>query len=196
MSVQKEGVKALLFDKLCLLLLCVLSIAYMLWSVNSLHGFRYTLFYFLLITRLPLSWKNRIIFIIISFLSIIGITALLTRINHPELTDLFLTLPVIALALFLMAFFCRELFFYPIDLICGAKETECFFSSQSSFAYGFIFMRKWSCNSIRFYKNKDVIIELNYPYLRSECILNPPSERKLKVTYYRFSKIIMGWQLA
>lgn len=195
MRIKNKGLHALLLDKGCLLLLCVIAIAYLLWSVNSSHGFRYMVFYVALITRLPMSLKGRIITAIITMLTIAGGILLLLKTDHPEYIDLLLTIPVIALLLFLMFFFCKELFLYPIDLICGLKQAECYFSRQSNSAYGFIFLRKWSCNAIRFYKGQEELLELKYCTLGSECVSNPPSKTKLMVTYYRFSRLMIDWEV-
>lgn len=94
-------------------------------------------------------------------------------------------------------FLCRRLLVFPLDLLLKAKTEEVYFSKQSQFDKYEFFRNKYSCLWI-FYDSHNKKTELLVPFSESkEKILSigcPENNRKIRVTYYKFSKILYSWE--
>lgn len=94
-------------------------------------------------------------------------------------------------------FLCRRLLVFPLDLLLKAKTEDVYFSKQSQFDKYEFFRNKYSC-LWTFYDSHNKKTELLVPFSESkEKILSigcPENKRKIRVTYYKFSKILYSWE--
>lgn len=85
----------------------------------------------------------------------------------------------------------------PLDIVIG-KKTECVrFLSLNHFCNDEVFKHTFY-RELRFIKNDDTKLFLKVPESleeeETEKVEYPPERIKLEVSYYRFSKILIGWK--
>ncbi|MBR5311021.1 MAG: hypothetical protein IKU42_07870 [Oscillospiraceae bacterium] len=92
---------------------------------------------------------------------------------------------------------CKRLLVFPFDLFFEKKYEEVYFSKQSKFDEYEFFRNKYSC-LWTFYDSHNKKTELLVPFSESkEKILSigcPEKNRKIRITYYKFSKILYSWE--
>lgn len=92
-----------------------------------------------------------------------------------------------------------RLLLLPIDLLIGAKTHVVYFSGQSNFEKCDFFPKKyicewkvhWSLNG----ENHKIFLALFDTFSKAEIenIIKPEKEKRIKIEYYRFSKILVKW---
>lgn len=95
------------------------------------------------------------------------------------------------------AYLCREVLLLPIDFIIGKKTKICYFH------HGFLrddyeFFKKVCCFIWVFGDGKENIaltFPTSYPITQKDAVMFPPTRKRIKITYYRFSKMIYSWEL-
>ena len=95
-------------------------------------------------------------------------------------------------------FMCRHVLLLPIDLLVNKVENIVYFSKMSNFdEYDLIKNGKYYCKW-KFY-SKDGTLEVLVPVeLSKEEIFTmhkPEVDQKVKVTYYKYSKILYSWEV-
>ena len=94
-------------------------------------------------------------------------------------------------------FLCRHFILFPFDLLSKTKSEEVYFSKQSQFDRYEFFRNKYSC-IWTFYNSHNKKFELLVPFSKSKeeilSIGHPENSKKIRITYYRFSKILHSWE--
>lgn len=97
-----------------------------------------------------------------------------------------------------LGYLCRRLWVLPLDLITGKNEKIVHFCGLVNICE-YEFSRKRCCCLWKFQDNNKTFKLLNPVSAEREKILamkQPPKDRKIKITYFRYSKILCSWELA
>ena len=108
----------------------------------------------------------------------------------------FLTILFELMVLLSWGYLCRHVLVFPLDLIFEKKKEEVFFSKISSIDNYEFFMGKFYCEW-KFYSSKGSLKLLVPVALAEKEIYNmckPDVDQKVRVCYYRFSKILHSWE--
>ena len=93
-------------------------------------------------------------------------------------------------------YLCRRILWLPIDCILGKVSQTVYFSSQCG-VEDLEFIRTTKYCVWKFYFGNDQTLKLLVPMaIKKEGICNvdrPQKDDKLRITYYRFSKILLQW---
>ena len=94
------------------------------------------------------------------------------------------------------AYFCKPTLLLPLDLLTGEVERTAYFS-RMSIGSGYDFSKKNFCEW-KFYSSKGTL-EVIVPVALTEdeiCTMERPQvDQKVKVRYYRFSKLLRSWEV-
>ena len=94
-------------------------------------------------------------------------------------------------------YICRRIILLPIDLLRGKKTNYAYFSTQCS-KENYEFFKNTYCVEWKFRYSNGYTIKLLVPYDMTENDLSifeqPPKDKKVKITYLRFSKILLQWE--
>lgn len=88
-------------------------------------------------------------------------------------------------------YLCRRLLLFPLDLIVGQIERIVYFSSQNC-GEEYEFFRHKFCYEWKFYYDNEETLKLIVP--DGVVGMNPITDRRIVVVYYKFSKILVKWQ--
>lgn len=129
------------------------------------------------------------------YLLVIGSIYYLAQIFYPKSIHWSVNL-LIAIALLFLS---KELLLFPIDLFCGKKKTTCRLTGIDGpnpyFFYRKVYYSSWAFVGDKDYGKKTVLINpVNCSKYGHKQIDIPPFDRKLSVTYYRFSRILCSWE--
>ncbi len=90
---------------------------------------------------------------------------------------------------------CRELFLLPIDLLLGKSSKTCvFYSCTYVDKYEFFRKRYYFCYHF-VVGIKDVFLLNPIAYKINDEVELPPKDKKIKITYYRLSKLLLSWEI-
>ena len=103
------------------------------------------------------------------------------------------------MAIFIIVVFCHRILLLPLDLIVGKKQAVVYFSYQYCVEDGEMITRKHFVEW-KFYYGSNQKICLLAPYAIPEGgilhLTTPARDQKVKITYYRYSKILCHWEPA
>ena len=103
------------------------------------------------------------------------------------------------MAIFIIVVFCHRILLLPLDLIVGKKQAVVYFSLNYWGAGGETITRKQFAEW-KFYYGSNQQIRLLVPYAVPEGkildLTTPARNQKVKITYYRYSKILCHWEPA
>ena len=122
----------------------------------------------------------------------VGIAIMITI---PFLCGPFFTLVFELITMLCWGYLCRRLLVLPFDIVLGKVTKRVFFSCQCQKENLEFF--KSTCFYIwKFRFRSNQTIELLAPFTENENLSNtilPQKDVELKITYYRFSKILLHW---
>lgn len=96
-----------------------------------------------------------------------------------------------------VAYLCRRILVLPLDLILKKRSADVFFSRVSSMDDYEFFKGKYCCEW-KFYSSKGTVEVLVPVALTEEEIHNmekPLVDQKVRICFYRFSKILYSWEI-
>ena len=105
---------------------------------------------------------------------------------------------IIAIPIF--AYLVWRILLFPIDLIVGKKTEIVYFSKQSGaeFLYCYGFIRNTGVYLWDFYHRNNKLLTLLVPIVvnikKGEEIDQPCANAKVRITYYKYSKILCNWE--
>lgn len=133
---------------------------------------------------------DQILFLLIEIGAIIGI-AIMAPLSFAFVFDTIL--------IFVTCYNSYRLLLLPIDLLIGVKTHVVYFSGQSNFEKCDFFSKKYTCEW-KFHwslngENHKVFLALFNTFSKAEIenIIKPEKEKRIKIEYYRFSKILVKW---
>ncbi len=93
-------------------------------------------------------------------------------------------------------FLCRQLLFYPFDLLIGKKTTECYYEGCIWADQDELSPKRYFLLWRFFIGSKKLDFWVPKSYLQKDflSVEEPPNNRPLKVTYYSLSKLLCGWE--
>ena len=93
-------------------------------------------------------------------------------------------------------YLCRRILFLPLDLVLGKVTKTVYFSTQCGNEKLEFFKNKYCCEW-KFYSGSGQTLRLLVPIAIAKKetynMVSPLKDVKLKVTYYRLSKILLEW---
>lgn len=101
------------------------------------------------------------------------------------------------IAILSLSYLCRRILVLPLDLILKKRREEVFFSKVSSINDYEFFKGKYCCEW-KFYSSKGTMEVLVPVALTEEEIHNmekPLVDQKVRICFYRFSKILYSWEI-
>lgn len=93
------------------------------------------------------------------------------------------------MAIFSAVYLCRHILLLPLDLIVGKTKKEMYFSSQRGYEENQVFKGKYPNWYFHYGENEKVSLVVPSCY---DSV--PEKDIKIKVTYYRYSKILLDWE--
>lgn len=92
------------------------------------------------------------------------------------------------------SYLCQRILFLPLDVILGKKSQTVYYSAPHSID-SLEFFKRTNYYVLKFYFEKDKTLKLLLPtpIETAETVL-PPKDMKIRITYYRFSKILLEWE--
>ena len=109
------------------------------------------------------------------------------RIWFALLIDSILLLPVI--------FVCRRLIVLPFDKLMKPKTEEVIFNGKVDM-HELQFTREYLCHEWEFKDSQDRTMRLLIPEATKQTsIVQPKKGRKLKISYYKLSKLLVSWEI-
>ena len=108
---------------------------------------------------------------------------------------------IVVIAIFLIGLLpcislCQQTLLLPLDMLCGEVERTVYFSKMIM-GYGYEFSKKYYCEW-RFYSSKgmlEVIVPVALTEDEMRTMERPQVDQKVKVRYYRFSKLLRSWKV-
>lgn len=91
---------------------------------------------------------------------------------------------------------CRRILLIPFDLLAGAVTKTAYFSTQHNIEK-YEFFKDGFGSICKFYLNSHQTITLLVPNsIEGTSYYNslPEKDRKIEITYYRFSKLLLNWE--
>lgn len=102
------------------------------------------------------------------------------------------------LVILFWGYLCRRILLLPLDFILGKASQKVYFASQCGIET-LEFFKDTSYYIWKFYHGRDQTIKVfvPIPIINGEAvkISLPPKDVKIKVIYYRLSKILLQWEL-
>lgn len=131
---------------------------------------------------------DQIIFLIVG----IGVMICLPRFCGPILTLVFEVMAAPS-----WVFLCRRILLLPLDLLYGKVTHNAYFATQCGIEYYEFYKGKY-CIELKFYYGKNQTLMLLASDATPEeelCSMKlPDKDKKLIITYFRFSKILLDWE--
>ena len=96
-----------------------------------------------------------------------------------------------------IGYLCRKLLLFPVDLLFG-KMTQIAFFYHGCLQDDYEFFRKVCCFNYVFGNGKEnisLIFPTTCPVSEKDNIDDPPKNKRLIISYYRFSKILISWEV-
>lgn len=126
------------------------------------------------------------------------VTGIAVMIGIPTFCGPFFTVLFEIIIIISWGYLCRRILLLPLDLISGEVSRTAYFALQQGGAYLEFFkdMDYWEW---KFYFGNDQKLFLLVPIATKgkegyKKIVQPPKDVKLKITYFRFSKILLEWE--
>lgn len=91
-------------------------------------------------------------------------------------------------------YLCRRILLLPLDLFCGKITQTAYFASQNRIEDLEFFKRTYYCEWKFHLKNNQTLglfVPIAFSEKETSMIVPPPKNTALKITYYRFSKIML-----
>ncbi len=133
---------------------------------------------------------DQILFLLIEIGVIIGIAIM----APPSFAFVFDTIFI-----FVTCYNSHRILLLPIDLLIGAKTHVVYFSGQSNIEKCDFFSKKYICEwkfhwSLNGENHKIFLVLFNtFSEADIKNIIKPEKEKRIKIEYYRFSKILVKW---
>ena len=94
-----------------------------------------------------------------------------------------------------LLYVCRRLILLPIDMLLRPKTEELRFSAKAN-VHELQFSREFHCFEWEFRDDKSRALRLLIPEAtKQDSITQPKKDRLLRVSYYRLSRLLLGWEI-
>lgn len=131
---------------------------------------------------------DQIIFLIVG----IGIMICLPHFCGPIFTLVFEVMAALS-----CGYLCRSVLLLPLDLLYGKVTHDAYFANQCGIE-NYEFYKGKYCIELKFYYGNNQTLMLLAPDVTPEeklCSMKlPDKDKKLIITYFRFSKILLNWE--
>lgn len=124
-------------------------------------------------------------------------TGIAAMISLPFFCGPFFTLFFEIVCLICLGYLCRRILLLPLDLISGKVSQTAYFACHG-LGESLDFYKNTAYWEWKFYFGNDQRLILLAPIAATKKedykIVQPPKDVKLKITYFRFSKILLEWE--
>ena len=130
---------------------------------------------------------DQILFLIVGFLLAVII---------PHICGPIFTLVLETVVILCWGYLCRRVLLLPLDFVVGTTTKTVYFSSQFGKEEYEFFKGNYFSNWMFCYENdRKLLLSIPGPDTTNfDCIMLPSHDKRIEVTYYKFSRILLAWK--